>query len=278
MPRLLAFAITLAAIPTPLLAQNAASTPTPSAVVKTYCVACHSNRAREGGIALDRIDLNQPAEDVETWERVIRQLRARVMPPMGAPRPDNKTYELTISTLTTTIDRAAAVTAPPLTDPELARRLARMIWNAEPDQPLLDAAAKGTLRDAQALQAQVRRMLADRRSSAMVTGFFDPWLSLEQLATMKGDSKRFPEFDDELRGALRRETELFIESQLREDRSALELWTANDTFLNERLARHYGVPNVFGPDYRRVIWPGPERAGLLGQGSILTLTSYAYDA
>jgi hypothetical protein len=121
-------------------------------------------------------------------------------------------------------------------------------------------------------------MLSDARSTVLVTGFFDTWLSLDQLATMKGDSKLFPEFDDELRGAFRRETELFIQSQLREDRSSLDLWTANYTFLNERLARHYGIPNVSGPEYRRVTWPGPERAGLLGQGSILTLTSYFYNA
>jgi Protein of unknown function (DUF1592)./Protein of unknown function (DUF1588)./Protein of unknown function (DUF1585). len=277
MPRLLGFAIALA-VSTPLLAQNAATPPAPSAVVKTYCVACHNGRTREGNIALDRIDVNEPAPDAEVWERVVRQLRARVMPPMGAPRPDTQTYELTISALTSAIDRAATITAPPLTDPEVARRLAKLVWNAEPDRPLLDAAARGTLHDAQALQAQVRRMLADARSSALVTGFFDTWLSLDQLAAMKGDRKRFPEFDDELRRALRRETELFVESQLREDRSALELWTANVTFLNERLARHYGVANVSGPEYRRVTWPGPERAGLLGQGSILTLTSYAYDA
>jgi hypothetical protein len=152
-----------------------------------------------------------------------------------------------------------------------------MIWNGEPDQPLRDAAAKGRLHDPQALQAQIRRMLSDTRSTALFSGFFDTWLSLDQLTTMKGDSKLFPEFDDELRGAFRRETELFVESQLREDRSSLDLWTANYTFLNERLARHYGIPNVSGPEYRRVTWPGPERAGLLAQGSILTLTSYFYN-
>jgi hypothetical protein len=161
---------------------------------------------------------------------------------------------------------------------ELAGRLAKLIWNGEPDQPLRDAAAKGRLHDTQALQAQIRRMLADTKSTALVTGFFDTWLSLDQLTTVKGDSQLFPEFDDELRGALRRETELFVESQLREDRNPLDLWTANYTFLNERLARHYGIPNVSGPEYRRVTWPNPERAGLLAQGSILTLTSRAYYA
>jgi hypothetical protein len=197
---------------------------------------------------------------------------------MAAPRPDNNTYEATIAALTSTLDRAAKTTAGRLTETELAVRLAKLIWNGEPDQPLRDAAATGRLLDGQALQAQVRRMLSDTKSTALVTEFFDTWLSLDQLATTKGDNRLFPEFDDELRGAFRRETELFVESQLREDRNPLDLWTANYTFLRERLARHYGIPNVSGPEYRRVTWPGPERAGLLAQGSILTLTSRAYNA
>ena len=274
MPRIFIFAIVLASIPTMLRAQNT-PTPAPSAIVKTYCVSCHSGQAPSGRLSLDQI--NQPPGDSETWERVVRQLRARTMPPMAAPRPDSRTYESTISALTSALDRAAETTASPLSDTEVAVRLARMIWDGEPDQPLTDAAAKGRLQDAQVLQAQIRRMLSDSRSTAFFTGFFDTWLSLDQLTTMKGDSKLFPEFDDELRRAFRRETELFVESQLREDRSLLNLWTADYTFLNERLARHYGIPNVSGPEYRRVTWPGPERAGLLGQGSMLTLTSYFYN-
>jgi hypothetical protein len=274
MPRIFIFAIVLASIPTMLRAQNT-PTPAPSAIVKTYCVSCHSGQAPSGRLSLDQI--NQPPGDSETWERVVRQLRARTMPPMAAPRPDSRTYESTISALTSALDRAAETTASPLSDTEVAVRLARMIWDDEPDQPLTDAAAKGRLQDAQVLQAQIRRMLSDSRSTAFFTGFFDTWLSLDQLTTMKGDSKLFPEFDDELRRAFRRETELFVESQLREDRSLLDLWTADYTFLNERLARHYGIPNVSGPGYRRVTWPGPERAGLLGQGSMLALTSYFYN-
>jgi hypothetical protein len=274
MPRTLIFAIVLASIPTTIRAQNT-PTPAPSAIVKTYCVSCHSGQAPAGRLSLDQI--NQPPGDSETWERVVRQLRARTMPPMASPRPNSQAYESTISALTSTLDRAAETTKSQLSDTEVAVRLAKMIWDGEPDQPLRDAAVKGRLQDAQALQAQIRRMLSDPRSTALFNGFFDAWLSLDQLATMKGDSKLFPEFDDELRGAFRRETELFVESQLREDRSLLDLWTANYTFLNERLARHYGIPNVSGPEYRRVTWPGPERAGLLGQGSILTLTSYFYN-
>src|SRR5207249_1685177 len=156
-----------------------ATRPAPSAIIKTYCVSCHSDRAPQGGLSFDQLDANQPSGDVETWERVVRQLRARTMPPMAAPRPDSKTYESTISALTSTLDRAAKPTAGPLTDTELAVRLARLIWNGEPDQRLRDA-AKGRLHDAQALQAQIRRMLADTKSTALVTGFFDTWLSLDQ--------------------------------------------------------------------------------------------------
>ena len=127
------------------------------------------------------------------------------MPPMTAPRPDSKTYDSTIAGLTSALDRAAETTTYPLSDTEVALRLATMIWNGEPDQPLRDAAAKGGLHDARALQAQIRRMLSDTRSTALLTGFFDALtFSLDQLKTIKGDIKLFPEFDDELRGAIRR--------------------------------------------------------------------------
>lgn len=278
MPRLFIFAMALAAIPVALLAQSPATPSGPSAIVNTYCVSCHAGPAAKGGVVLDQLDAARPSGDLETWERVVRQLRARTMPPMTAPRPDNKTYDSTISTLTESLDRTARPSAPPPTDTELAVRLAKLIWNSEPDQQLRDAATQGRLHETKALQAQVRRMLSDARSNAFVTEFFDTWLSLDQLTTMKRDSKLFPKFDDDLRGAFRRETELFVESLLREDRNPLDLWTANYTFLNERLARHYGIPNISGPEYRRVTWPGPERAGLLAQGSILTLTSYAFNS
>jgi hypothetical protein len=265
-----------ASIPAVLPAQN---TVTPVAsTIKTYCASCHSGQAPSGGLSLDQFDANRPSGAPETWERVVRQLRARTMPPMAAPRPDSKTYESTIAALTSTLDRAATTAAAPSTDTELALRLAKLLWNGEPDKELRDAAAQGRLHDPQALQEQVRRMLSDTKSTALVTEFFDTWLSLDQLANTKADNTLFPEFNDELRGDFRRETELFVESQLREDRNPVDLWTANYTFLNERLARHYGIPNVVGPEYRRVTWLGPERAGLLAQGSILTLTSRANSA
>jgi hypothetical protein len=276
MSRILLFGVAVFLTPGALFAQTTATPAPASEVIRKYCVSCHTGRASAGRIALDRLDALQPAEDAETWERIVRQLRARTMPPMTSPRPDGTTYESTIAALTSSLDRAAQAGAGPATDTDVAVRVARLIWNGEPDQLLRDAAARGTLRDTKALQAQVRRMLSDTGSSAFVTGFFGNWLWLDKLVTTKEDTKVFPEFDDELRSALRRETELFVESQLREDRSLLDLWTADYTFLNERLARHYGIPNVFGPEYRRVTWPGPERAGLLAQGSVLTLTSRAH--
>ena len=138
MPRTLIFAIVLASVPTTIRAQNSPA-PAPSAIVKTYCLSCHSGQAPVGRLSLDQI--NQPPGDSETWERVVRQLRARTMPPMAAPRPDSKTYESTISALTSTLDRAAETTTSPLSDTEVAVRLAKMIWDGELDQPLRDPAA-----------------------------------------------------------------------------------------------------------------------------------------
>jgi hypothetical protein len=209
-----AVALVFASSPGVVVAQTVTTPSEPSVVMETYCVSCHSGPAPKGRLALDRIDLRDPAKDIEAWERVVRQLRAHTMPVMGAPRPDSKTYESTISALTDAIDRVA-VAAKPLTDRDIASRLARLVWNTEPDQPLLDAAAKGQLRDTAVLQTHVRRMLADPKSSALVTGFFNTWLSLDQLKTMKVDGALFPEFNDELRTAMLRETALFIESQLR---------------------------------------------------------------
>ena len=125
MLRNLIFGIALVSIPTTILAQNT-PTPAPTAIVKTYCVSCHSGQAPVGRLSLDQ--LNQPPGDSETWERVVRQLRARTMPPMAAPRPDSKTYESTISALTSALDRAAGTITDPLSDTEVALRLAKMIW------------------------------------------------------------------------------------------------------------------------------------------------------
>ena len=162
-----------------------------------------------------------------------------------------------------------------LSDLELASRLSFFLWSTIPDDELLEVATRGELRDQSVFEQQVRRMLADPRSSALVHGFFDQWLWQRNLAAQKPDLVEFPEFDENLRAAFERETELFLDSQLREDRSIKELLSANYTFVNERLARHYGVPNVYGTHFRRTTLPDDRRAGLLGQGSLLTVTAYA---
>ncbi|HVH28933.1 MAG TPA: DUF1592 domain-containing protein [Vicinamibacterales bacterium] len=171
---------------------------------------------------------------------------------------------------------AASGTAYRVSDLELASRLSFFLWSSIPDDELLDVAIRGTLKQPAVLEQQVRRMLADARSESMVTNFAAQWLFLRDLESKRPDEILFPEWDETLRAALSRETELFLSSILRENRSVLELLTANYTFLNERLARHYRIPNVQGSYFRRVTLPeGSLRGGLLGQGSVLTVTSYA---
>ena len=163
-----------------------------------------------------------------------------------------------------------------LNDVELASRLSFFLWSSIPDDQLLDTAIAGKLREPEVLEAQVRRMLADERSSTLVTNFASQWLYLRNLTAIRPDMRLFPDFDDNLRQAFRQETELFFESILREDRSVLDLLKADYTFLNERLARHYGVPDVYGSRFRRVDLPDDVmRGGLLRHGSVLTVTSYA---
>ncbi len=170
---------------------------------------------------------------------------------------------------------AAPATAYRLSDVELAARLSFFLWASIPDDELLEAAEAGRLRDPEVLDAQVRRMLADERAGTLVTSFAAQWLHLRRMRTVSPDVNAFPAFDENLRDALVRETELFVGSQLRDDRSVVELLTADYTFVDERLARHYGIPGVYGPRFRRVEWDDDRRRGLLGQGSILTVTSLA---
>ena len=167
-------------------------------------------------------------------------------------------------------------TAYRISDLDLASRLSFFLWSSIPDEQLLDVAAAGRLHEPAVLDREVRRMLADGRSSALVSNFASQWLHLRNLDAITPDMRVFPDFDDNLRQAMRRETELFFGSVLREDRSALDLLHANYTFLNERLAKHYGIPHVYGSRFRRVtLDEGSWRGGLLRQGSILTVTSYA---
>lgn len=160
-----------------------------------------------------------------------------------------------------------------ISDLDLASRLSFFLWSSIPDDQLLDAAASGRLKDRAVLQREVRRMLAGERSRALVDSFAAQWLQLRNVAAATPALPVYPEFGDDLRRGFQRETALFVESVIREDRSALEFLTANYTFLNERLARHYGVPNVFGDEFRRVTLNDDHRRGLLGQGSILLVTS-----
>ena len=163
-----------------------------------------------------------------------------------------------------------------VSDLELASRLSFFLWSSIPDDELLSVAIAGRLREPAVLARQTRRMLADARSRALVTNFAAQWLHLGNLASMTPDMRLFPDFDDNLRQAFREETERFVDSILREDRSVLDLLRANYTFVNERLARHYGIPHVYGSHFRRLtLDANSERGGLLRQGSILTVTSYA---
>jgi hypothetical protein len=162
-----------------------------------------------------------------------------------------------------------------LSDLEVASRLSFFLWSSIPDDELLNVAAQGKLKDPAVLEQQVKRMLADRRADALVTNFAGQWLYLRNLRGVAPDLETFPNFDDNLRQAFKRETELFFESILREDKNVLRLLDADYTFVNERLARHYGIPNVYGSQFRRVPVTSDARRGLLGQGSILTVTSVA---
>ena len=162
-----------------------------------------------------------------------------------------------------------------LSDLELASRLSFFLWSSIPDDALLDAAVRGALRDPAELEAQTRRMLDDPRAEALVTNFAGQWLSLRNAAAVQPDEDLFPDFGEDLRQGFRRETELLFDAVLREDRSVVELLSADYTFLNERLALHYGVPNVRGSHFRRVVLDDPARGGLLGHGSVLTVTSHA---
>jgi hypothetical protein len=164
-----------------------------------------------------------------------------------------------------------------ITDLELASRLSFFFWSSIPDDQLIDLAAAGRLRQPGVLEQQVKRMLADPKSSALVTNFTGQWLSVRGLKTYEPVVNLFPDYDDNLRAAYQREVELFFGSIVQEDRSVLDLLDANYTFVNERLAKHYGIPNIYGPQFRRITLPAEfdMRRGLLGKGALLTVTSNA---
>jgi hypothetical protein len=169
---------------------------------------------------------------------------------------------------------AAAESAYKLSDLDLASRLSFFLWSSIPDDELLNAAARGQLRDPAVLKQQVVRMLRDPRSQALIDGFANRWLGLSKLAGLTPDTDLYREFDENLRQAMARETQLFVADQIKADRSVADLVTANYTFVNERLAKHYGIPNIYGPRFHRVDFTDGVRGGLLGQASILAVTSY----
>jgi hypothetical protein len=163
----------------------------------------------------------------------------------------------------------------PINDLELASRLSFFLWSSIPDDELIKVASQNKLHEPAVLEHQVKRMLADPRSNQLVINFAGQWLSLRGLQSQVPVASLYPDFDDNLRQAMRRETELFVDSIVHEDRSVTELLDGDYTFLNERLAKHYGIPNVYGSNFRRVTLP-PEfnmRRGLLGKGSLLTVSS-----
>ena len=173
-------------------------------------------------------------------------------------------------------EKASAGGAYRISDLELASRLSFFLWSSIPDDELLDAAVRGELRQPDVLEKQVRRMLADPRSYNLASNFAGQWLTVRNLVSVDPNVRLYPDFDDNLRQAFRLETELFVDSIVREDRSVLDLLKADYTFLNERLAKHYGIPNVYGSRFRRVtLGPDSNRGGLLRHGSILAVTSYA---
>jgi mono/diheme cytochrome c family protein len=162
-----------------------------------------------------------------------------------------------------------------VSDLELASRLSFFLWSSIPDDELLDLAARGQLRKPGVIDAQVRRMLADRRSHALVENFAGQWLQIRNLRSTTPDKNDFPNFDDNLRQAFEQELDLFFGSIVAEDRNVLDLITADYTFVNERLAKHYGIPNVYGPQFRRVTVADDARRGLFGKGGVLLVTSHA---
>jgi hypothetical protein len=253
-------------------ALSAQSTTDVSKMVDTYCSGCHNGSMRSpSGVLLEQFDPVRISANPDLWSRAYRQLQAGTMPPFGAPRPDRSTYTAALKEMERELG-ANLDAKTPASNQEISNRLAKALWDSTPDDLLLQTAKQGRLSDPATMEAQIRRMLADDRARAFVTRFFFPWLQLDQLAKADPDKKYFPEYDISLRDSLAKETELFLLSQLRDDRDPIELWSANYTFLNEQLAKNYDRSDVSGPQFRRVSL-ALERAGLLGQGSILMVTS-----
>jgi hypothetical protein len=247
-------------------------------VLERYCVRCHNEGNRSGGLDLAALNSRPVAENTSRWEQVVRRLQARRDPPAGAPRPDGETCRAVTAALQRALDATYAANrtlndAERADDAELAARLATLLWNAAPDAPLLADAKRGRLHEPAILNSHVVRMLRDPKSASLVDGFFARWLSLDKVKEARPDPLLYPQIDPDLVQAMDTETRLFLASQLRDDRDAVEIWTASYTYVNARMARHYGLPGVTGPGFRRVDWPDDRRAGVLGQAGILMALS-----
>jgi tetratricopeptide (TPR) repeat protein len=249
---------------------------------ESYCTNCHNAANRAGGLDLGSLNARNVSENTSMWENVLRRLRARRDPPLNLPRPDDTTYRSVISKLEKALDGAYSANSPlnpaervaEVGDAEWAGRIATLLWGAAPDASLLEDARNGRLHDPAVLNRQVIRMLRDSKSVSLVSNFLEPWLSLDKLEKTPFDPAVFPQADPELLQSMATETRLFLESQLREDHGALELWTANYTYLNDRLARHYGITGISGNGFQRVTWRDTNRAGILGMSGPLAALSF----
>jgi len=250
-----------------------------AAFFERYCLQCHSRGDKSGGLDIGTLNSLKIRENTLVWEKILGRLQARFDPPPGAPRPDDKTYGAVVLTLQRALDAAYATSRPlnsadRATDAELAGRLATLVWDGAPDESLLEDARRGALHDPATLRRQVTRMLRDPKSAGLIDGFFTNWLSLERIKTVRPDPSRYPQFDADLLQAMETETRLFLESQLREDEDAIRVWTAEYTYINERLARHYGLFGITGKEFRRVTLTNPNRAGILGQAGPLAALAF----
>jgi hypothetical protein len=244
-----------------------------AAVIDRYCSSCHNGSMRSpSGSLLDKFDAAHITENPDVWARAYRQVQAGAMPPVGSPRPDRTTNDAMLNSIERAMG-AAAKTRGGATSQEIAERVAALLWDSAPDASLIQDVQRNRLIEDAVLELQIHRMLADDRTQSFISRFFFPWLGLDKLSNADPDKKSFPDYEVSLRDALAKETELFLLSQLRDDRDPLELWSANYTYLNEQLARHYNIPNVTGSQFRKVNLSSPERAGLLGKGAILMVTS-----
>jgi beta-lactamase regulating signal transducer with metallopeptidase domain len=248
--------------------------------IASYCVSCHSPRTRTANIDLEQFGIDRVADDPELAERFVRKVRTGLHPAHGLPRPDRASADVVSRMIENVLDSGDAANWSParveqLSDRELAARLSRFLWSGEPDAALLALAAGGKLRDPRTLHLQVERMLKDKRSDAFILAFFDRWLSLDHLNSLKMDPTAYPQFDDALRSAFRKEIDLFLASQVREDHRVADLLTASESFVDDRLAQHYRLADRPGDQFRRVTLADQARFGLLGKGAILAVTSYS---